>query len=85
MAEFNIKQIKNIESIKSLYIIKNLFSFLYEKQKLKLIAYNKHIQNMLGIDINHYKKISRRYKIGKKNGFGKEYNLNKNILIFKGE
>jgi len=34
---------------------------------------------MLGIDINHYKKISRRYRIGKKNGFGKEFILNKNI------
>jgi len=60
MAEFNTNQIKNIESIKSLYIIKDLFSFLYEKQKLKLIAYNKHIQNMLGVDISHYKKNKQK-------------------------
>jgi len=57
MTEFNEKQIKIIDAINSSYIIKNLFSFLYEKQKLKLIVYNKNIQNKLGIDIEHYKKI----------------------------
>ena len=57
--------------------------FLYEKQKLNMIIYNKRLQNILGVDIGDYKKISGKYKIIDKNGFGKEYNLGKNILFMK--
>ena len=46
MNEFqNIKyEIEIGKSIKSLYILKNIFSFLPEKQTLKLIIYNIHLQ-----------------------------------------
>ena len=46
MEEFeNIKSEKNIgKSIESLYIFKDIFSFLFEKQKLKIIIYNKDLQ-----------------------------------------
>ena len=37
----NIKSEKIIESIKSLYILKNIFSFLSKKKKLEIIIYNK--------------------------------------------
>ena len=47
--------------------------------------HNKLLQNMLGVDIEKYKKISDRYKIVEKNGKGKEYILNTNILIFEVE
>ena len=49
MNEFeNIKSEKNIEkSIKSLYILKNIFSFLTKKQKLKIIIYNIHLQKKI--------------------------------------
>ena len=40
----NIKSEKDIESIKSLYVLKNIFSFLSEKQKLKIIIYNKDLK-----------------------------------------
>ena len=43
------------------------------------------MQNILLVDINYYKKISGRYKIGGKNGKGKEYILDTNRLIFEGE
>ena len=79
------KAIKIIEDIKSSYIIKEVFSFLSKKQKLNMIIYNKRLQNILGVDIEDYKKISGKYKIGEKNGIGKEYILNTNILIFEGE
>ena len=46
MNEFkNIKSETNFEkSIESLYILKDIFSFLSEKQKLSLINYNKNLQ-----------------------------------------
>ena len=43
------------------------------------------MQNICGFDIEDYKKISGKYKIIDKNGFGKEYELDTNILIFEGE
>ena len=81
----NIKCEKNIEkSIESLYIIKDIFSFLSEKQKLKIIIYNKYIQNKLDINIENYKRISKRYREGERNGKGKEYDYN-GKLLFEGE
>ena len=42
MTEFkDIKSNINLRDIKSSYIIKKIFSFLYEKQILKIIQYNK--------------------------------------------
>ena len=75
----------NIGEIKSAYIIKKLFSFLNEENKLDMIKYNKHIQKLLGININNYKQLSGKYKIGGINSYGKEYMLNTNVLLFEGE
>ena len=75
----------NIRDINSSYIIKNIFSFLSEKQILNLIIYNKQFQTFLLIDIKIYKKISGKYKIGGKNGKGKEYSIKTNELMFEGE
>jgi len=84
MAEFeDNKSNINLKDIKSLYNIKRIFSFLYEKQKLKIILHNKELQKICSIGIENYKKISGKYKIGERNGYGKEYIAN--ILIFEGE
>ena len=45
-----------LNDIKSKFIIKRIFSLLKEKKKLDLIKYNKNIQTILGINIEHYKK-----------------------------
>ena len=74
-----------LKTIKSLYIVKEIFFFLNIKQRLSIIKYNKQLQEKLGIDIEEYKKISGKYKIIGKNGFGSEYILYTNILIFKGK
>ena len=50
----------NIRDINSSYIIKNVFSYLSEKQILNLIIYNKQFQNLLLVDIKKYKKISSK-------------------------
>ena len=81
----SIKNRINIRDINSSFIIKNIFSFLSEKQILNLIIYNKQFQNFLLVDIKNYKKISGKYKIGEKNGKGKEYSIETNELIFEGE
>ena len=82
----NIKSEINIEkSIESIYILKDIFSFLSENQKLYLIIYNKHLQKKFGININDYKGKIGRYKKGERNGKGKEYNISTNILLFEGE
>ena len=46
----------NIRDIKSSYIIKEVFSFLYEKQQLYMIIYNNSLQKIFLVDIDHYKK-----------------------------
>ena len=44
MAEFEeIKYKINLRDIKSSYMKKNIFSFLYEKPKLNMIVYNKEL------------------------------------------
>ena len=84
MAEF--KGMKDlIGNIKSAYIIKGIFSLLNEKQQLNMIIYNKQLQKILGVDIKDYKKISGKYRIGEKNGKGREYSLIEDKLIFEGE
>ena len=81
----NIKHKINIKDIKSFYILNNMFSFLYKKQILNVIKYNKLLQKKFLFDIKDYKKISGKYKIGEKNGKGKEYLMYSNILKFEGE
>ena len=77
---------KNIEkSIKSLYILKDIFSFLPEIQKLKIIIYNKNLQKTFGINFNDYKRIRGIYKEGKRNGKGKEYYISTDIMLFEGK
>ena len=81
----SFKRIKFLGDIKSEYIQKGIFSYLNEKQKLKMIIYNKKLKSIFGINIENYKKISGKYIIYEKNGIGILYNLNTNKMIFKGE
>ena len=82
----NIKSEINIEkSIQSLYIIKDIFSFLSEKQKLNIVVYNKQLQQKLDINIEDYKRQNGIYKEVKRNGKGKEYAISNNIMIFEGK
>ena len=73
------------KSIKSIYNLKNIFSFLPERQKLNIIKYNKQLQNKFDININDYKRISGRYKVGEINGKGKEYDISTDEMLFEGE
>ena len=78
------KKINIEKSIESLYILKDIFSFLSEDQKLKIIIYNKNLQKKIDINIVNYKRIRGVYREGERNGKGKEYN-EYGKLIFEGE
>ena len=74
-----------LKNIKSIYFIRILFSHIIEKQKLKVVKYNKSLQKNLNISLNNYKFISGRYIIYESNGFGKEYDGYDDTLLFEGE
>ena len=73
-----------LENVKSSYITKIVFSFVDEKQKLKLIKCNKSLQQKIDISIINYIHFKGRYIIYESNGKGKEYNRCDN-LIFEGK
>ena len=74
-----------LKTIKSSYFIPILFSFVYERQKLKVIKYNKILQTNLNINILNYKYFTGRYILYESNRIGKEINYIDNTLIFEGE
>ena len=89
MDEIKSKDIKSDinfgNSIKSEYNLNEIFSFLEKTNTLNIIIYNKQLQNRLKINLEYYKKISGKYKVGKKDGLGKIFILNTDKLIFEGE
>ena len=68
-----------LENIKSIFFIRILFSYVDEKQKLKIIKYNKSFQKTINISIINYQHFK-----GERNGKGKEYHDNGKIS-FEGE
>ena len=73
------------ESIKSKYVIKEVFSFLPEKLKLKMIIYNKIFQELFNVNIENYYNMSVKFKKGGRNGEGIEYDFKTSNIRFKGE
>ena len=72
------------ESIKSVYILREILSLLNDSNKFEILKYNKKFQKKSEISINDFKKQSGRYVVVK-NGIAKEYILDKNRLIFEGQ
>ena len=70
--------------VRSKYILNKIFSFLDNKKKIIMIKYNKLYIKFLGITIEQYKKLSGKIKIDGINGYGKEYELEKMELTFRG-
>ena len=60
-ANKNLK-IKNVHSIKSIYILKIIIENIQNIKLLNIIRYNKCIQNKLNLDINVYKKEYSKIK-----------------------
>ena len=83
--ELNTQGYGNIENINSKYIILEIFSFVFKNKELGLLSHNKKLQKSFDLTLEDYKKFNHRYKILDDNGKGKEYLINTNILLFKGE
>jgi len=62
-----------LAAIKSSYFVKNIFFILDERRKLKLIKYNKQIQNKLKIDLINYILFSNKFIIYENKTKGNEY------------
>ena len=70
-----------LNSVKSIHIMKKLFSNLNCNKKLNMIKYNKNIQKKFEINIEDYKKESGKYIIYGKNGKRMEYLLDTNAVL----
>ena len=73
-----------LENVKSSYFSKIVFSYIDDKQKLKLVKYNKSLQKKINISINHYIHFRGIYIIYEAKGKGKEYD-EYSELKFEGE
>ena len=74
-----------LANIKSTYFNNLLFSYVDERQKLKIIKCNKSLQKNMNISIINYKFFSGKYIIYESNGIRKEYHEYDDTLIFEGE
>ena len=75
----------DFRNIKSSFILKNIFSFLSEKEKLNIITYNKQLQKILSVAFEDYERISGKYRISQGNRIGKEYIKYTDRLLYEGE
>ena len=73
-----------LKNVCSLYIIREILSFLDKREVLDIFKYSK-FKEKLEINIEDYKKLSDKYKIGERNGEGKEYKKDTKKLIFEGK
>ena len=73
-----------LKNVKTSFFLRVLFSCIHEKQKLKLIKYNKSLQKNLNIGLINYKFFSGKYIIYESNGNGKEFFFG-GELIFEGK
>ena len=74
-----------LKNIKSLFFVRIVFSFVEEKQKLKILKYNKSFQKTINISINNYKHFKGKYIIYESDEYGKEYNGYDDNLLYEGE
>jgi len=74
-----------LKNIKSTYLVDIIFSYVEELQQLKLIKYNKSIQENMSISIINYKHYSGKYLKIDSNGIGREYDGYDDSLIFEGK
>ena len=71
--------------VRSSYIVEIIFSHLNEKIKLKVIKYNKKLQEKIDIKLINYKFYSGKYIVYETNISGKEYNGYTDDFLFEGE
>ena len=73
-----------MDNIKSSFFCRILFSHLNKGNKLKIIKYNKNLQNIMDITIKDYQILSGIYIIYESKNKGKEYKGFNDFLIYEG-
>ena len=73
-----------LQNIKSVFFIKIIFSFVDEERKLKMLKYNKALQNKIGINLLNYQMFKGNYIIYETDRLGKEYDFY-GTLLYEGE
>ena len=77
-----------IDNVKSRYILSKIIDIIPKKKKLKIVKYNKRIQNRLNLSIKDYKEYSKTYSsieieiIPTKCKYGKFINIKKGEKIY---
>ena len=74
-----------IQKINPSFFTKLLFSYIDQKQKLKLVKCNKRLQESIDISIFNYRFISGKYIEYESDKIMKEYDGSSDCLIFEGE
>ena len=72
-----------MKNVKSKYILQIIFSYLNEKEKLRMVNYNQKLQSSLNINLFNYKYFSGKYLVYE-NGKINEYDGYTHKLIFEG-
>ena len=73
-----------VKRIKSLFLLKTIFSYLPQEVKFKLVRNNKAYQKKINLNFLDYKLFSGKYIIYEEKGKVKEYNSYTDDLIFEG-
>ena len=74
-----------LENVRSSYILDIILSHITEGEKLKIIIYNKVLQNKINVHLINYKLLSDKYVICEPKGIVKELYAYNDYLIFEGE
>ena len=73
-----------LNKLKSLFILKKVFSLLNERKKLAICQKNKEVQKKMNIQLNFYKIVYGKYTIYEHQNQVKEYNISNDKLLFEG-
>ena len=79
-----ISNVNLLDSIKSFYIQKNIFSYLAKKRILQLFMYNKKYQNIFNYNLDYYKKFTGKETVMESGEIVKCYCIHSRRLLFKG-
>ena len=77
-----------LENIKSRYILSKIYDNMTIKKKLKIVKYNKRIQNRINLSVKNYKEYSETYSsieieiIPRKKKYVRFININENDKLF---
>ena len=77
-----------IDNLKSRYILSKIINIMSKKKKLKIVKYNKKIQNRLNLGVKDYKEYSETFTpieieiIPTKGKYGEFININENDKLY---